>query len=54
MKFVGNLKYIFNKILGILEKNFENFVLIIILKLNQFQYNLLKFWSRFRENFLEI
>ncbi len=43
-----------NKILGILGKNFanfkENFALIII-KLIQFQYNLLKLWVDFKKIF---
>ncbi len=45
MKFIGKLKQI--KILGILGKKFENFLknfsFFIIIKLIQFQYNLLKF-----------
>ncbi len=63
MKFVGNLKWILNRILGIFGKNFENFwenFALIIVKLIPFQCNLLKFWvdikilSRYQENFLEI
>ncbi len=54
MKFIGNLKRILNKILGIFGKNFkdvwENFTLIII-KLIQFQYNLLIFWVDLKKIF---
>ncbi len=41
-----------NKILGIFGKNFENFGLIMI-KLIQFQYNLLKFGTNFKKIFLK-
>ncbi len=46
-----------NEILGILGKNFENFLenfTLIIIRLIQFQYNLLKFWIDFEKIFLEI
>ncbi len=47
-----------NKILGIFGKNFENFkenfALIIINYLIQFQDNLLKCWVNFQENFIKI
>ncbi len=54
IKFTGNLKYILNKILRIFGKNFENFkenFTLIIIKLIQFQYNLLKFWVNFKKIF---
>ncbi len=43
-----------NKILGIFVKNYENFwknFALIIIKLIQFQYNLLKFWVNFKKLF---
>ncbi len=54
MKFIRNLKYVLNKILGILGKNFENFwenFALIICKLIQCRYNLLKFWADFKKIF---
>ncbi len=48
------LEKISNKILGIFGKNFENFwenLPLIIIKLIQFQYNLLKFWVDFKKIF---
>ncbi len=52
MHFTGKLKYILNTILGIFGKNFEHFALIVM-KLIQFQYNLLKFWADFKKIFLK-
>ncbi len=54
MKFIGILKQILDKILRIFEKNFENFwenFALTIIKLIQFQYNLLKFWVDFKKIF---